>query len=340
MNFLEVARAFEAGDFAKLAELAERRLAQAPPQRNVTARRENGRRRPRGYADWRPQAKTRALLADIEGVLIEYADYLPLSVRQIFYRLVATKGYEKTEQAYNRLTEALVRARRARLIDFDLIRDDGVVTTSQDCYASPDAFWDATGERINGYRRDRQEGQPLRIELWCEAAGMLGQLDRIAANYSTPVYSAGGFVSLTGIRGIAARAVDRLVPTVLLHVGDHDPSGESIFEAMAADAAAFVEEDRIIQTLRIEPVRVALTAEQVVEHDLPTAPAKASDKRSASWEGGTCQLEALPPDLLATIVENAIREHVDLPRWEQQLEAEREDVAELRGLLPGPEARS
>jgi hypothetical protein len=44
-----------------------------------------------------------------------------------------------------------------------------------------------------------------------------------------------------GVRGIAARALGRDAPTILLHVGDLDPSGESIFEAMAADAAAFVE---------------------------------------------------------------------------------------------------
>lgn len=310
----------------------------ATRRRDVTARRENGRRRPRGYADWRPQAKTRELLAAVEEVLDEYRDHLPLSVRQIFYRLVATRGYEKTERAYNRLAEALVRARRARLIDFDLIRDDGVVTTPADYYAGADDFWDATADRINGYRRDRQDGQPVRIELWCEAAGMLEQLARVASRYSVPVYSAGGFVSLTGTRGIAKRASDRLVPTVLLHVGDLDPSGESIFEAMAADAAAFVEADRLIQTLRIDAERVALTPDQVVDYELPTAPAKASDGRSRRWKGETCQLEALPPDQLAEIVEDAIRARVDHGCLQRQIDAERQDVAELRGLMPGPEA--
>ena len=83
----------------------------------ITAGRENGRTRPRGYADWRPQAKTRVLLDQVNDVLVEYEDYLPLSVRQIFYRLVATRGYPKDERAYDRLAEALVRARRARIID-------------------------------------------------------------------------------------------------------------------------------------------------------------------------------------------------------------------------------
>lgn len=67
----------------------------------ITAGRENEHRRPRGYADWRPQQKTRELLAQVHGVLDEYADHLPLTVRQLFYRLVATVGYPKDERATN-----------------------------------------------------------------------------------------------------------------------------------------------------------------------------------------------------------------------------------------------
>jgi hypothetical protein len=94
----------------------------------ITAGRENGRARPKGYAPWRPHRKTRLLLEQVEGVIDEYADHLPLTVRQIFYRLVGQYGYEKTELAYNRLVEALVRARRAQMIDFNVIRDDGINT--------------------------------------------------------------------------------------------------------------------------------------------------------------------------------------------------------------------
>ena len=67
----------------------------------------------RGYAPWRPQAKTRKLLAQIREVLDEYEDHLPMTVRQIFCGLVATVDYPKTEQAYENLLEKLNRARRA-----------------------------------------------------------------------------------------------------------------------------------------------------------------------------------------------------------------------------------
>ena len=57
-------------------------------------------------------------------MLDEYADYLPLTIRQVFYRLVATREYEKSEPAYKRLMEMLGRARRGGVVPFDAIRDD------------------------------------------------------------------------------------------------------------------------------------------------------------------------------------------------------------------------
>jgi hypothetical protein len=43
--------------------------------------------RPRGFADWRPQRPTVERLAAIREILDEYQDYLPLTIRQVFYRL-------------------------------------------------------------------------------------------------------------------------------------------------------------------------------------------------------------------------------------------------------------
>jgi hypothetical protein len=305
---------------------------------DVTAGRDirPGRRRPRGYKAWNPRPQTLLLLEQVDCVLEEYSDFLPLTVRQIFYRLVGAHGYEKSELAYSRLAEALVRARRSRLIPFGWIRDDGVVTIANPYYESAESFWNAVGGQIKGYRRDRQHGQSFRIELWCEAAGMLAQLERIASRYSVPVYSAGGFASLSAVRQIVDRARERDQATVLLHVGDLDPSGESIFEAMTEDAQAFLSEDQIIGTQRIIPDRVALTAEQVVMYELETSPPKKSDGRSSGWAGGTCQLEALAPDVLAQLVELAILSWIDEDVLRRQVELEEQDRNELYRALPPP----
>jgi hypothetical protein len=267
-------------------------------------------------------------------VLEEYEDHVPLTVRQIFYRLVGLHAYEKTENAYARLSEMLVRARRAKLVPFDVIRDDGVVTYSSPWHRGPEDFWDETGRQIRRYRRDRQTGQRQFVELWCEAQGMAPQLARVADEFSVPVFGTGGFASLTAVRLIADRALGRDVQTVLLHVGDFDPSGESIFASIAEDAAAFVEADRVIGTQRIVAHRVALTADQVEDYELPTAPPKKSDSRSAKWHGEACQLEALAPDVLAGLVDDEIGSWFDYDRLQDEIEAEAEDRTVLMRALP------
>jgi hypothetical protein len=62
--------------------------------------------RPRGFIDnWRPQLKSLALLEKVDAIVAAYA--MALTIRQIFYRLVARYFYEKTEQAYDNLAELL-----------------------------------------------------------------------------------------------------------------------------------------------------------------------------------------------------------------------------------------
>jgi hypothetical protein len=282
------------------------------------------------------------VLGQVLEVLEEYAAHLPLTVRQIFYRLIGAYGYEKDNKAYKRLCEYLNRARRARLIGFDDIRDDGVSVLASRFYADPEGFWDEAVRRARSYRRDRQQGQRQYVELWCEAAGMMPQLQRVADEFSVPVYSSGGFVSASAVWEMRTHALAQSRPTVVLHVGDFDPSGASIFSAMTEDAAAFVEADRTLAVQRIIPVRLALTGAQIVQHQLPTAPPKESDKRTPNWlktpeaqlVGGTVQAEALPPDVLAAIVREGIEGWFDLDRLAVEVKAEERDRTGLLRALP------
>jgi hypothetical protein len=81
--------------------------------------------RVKGFASWKPQRRTEPLLLDIGEVLSEYRKYLPLTVRQVFYRLVS-KGYPKSEGFYDSVQDKCNRARRSGRIPFTSIRDDGV----------------------------------------------------------------------------------------------------------------------------------------------------------------------------------------------------------------------
>ena len=294
--------------------------------------------RPRGYIEnYTPQAKTRELLAQAQAVLDEYRQYWPLTCRQIFYRLVGVYDFDKSETAYSRLCHHLANARRARLIPFYAIRDDGVTSYRRDHFDDKDAFLRHVRYLGESYTRNKLADQDYHIEVWCEAAGMLPQLDDVAAPYSVRAYSSGGFDSLTAKKDLADRICRIEKPTVILHLGDYDPSGQSIFDTVAEDVAAFVEADRPHGYVTVEFERVALTLEQVRQYGLPTAPPKATDSRSKGWTGGTCQLEALPPDVIAGILKTAIERRIDWDQFRTDMQAqerEREEIQLL--LLTGP----
>ena len=119
---------------------------------------ERGRTRPRGFAPWSPRGDTLQLLEQVSAVLAEYRDHLPLTIRQIFYRLVGAHDYAKSEHSYARLCEHLNRARRARLISFDVIRDDGGVISAPDDWQSVEQFWVTVRVMAKNFTLDHSSG--------------------------------------------------------------------------------------------------------------------------------------------------------------------------------------
>jgi hypothetical protein len=288
---------------------------------------ERTRTRPRGFAPWSPRQETLELLARVNAVLGEYQDHLPLTLRQIFYRLVGAHGYEKTEQAYARLGEHLVRARRARLVPMEAIRDDGGTTITPNMWASGEEYLAAVRAQAGKLMLERTEGQKTRLVVTPEAAGMAPQLARVARPFGITVMSSGGFESLTEKYQFAEELAKDDRPAEILSIGDHDPSGVSMFAAYLEDVEAFTRNLGGEATF----TRLAVTPEQVREFNLPTAPPKPTDRRAFSGE--TCQAEALAPDVLAGILRDAIEARIDRRTLNRVLRRERAVRRELMEKL-------
>jgi hypothetical protein len=293
------------------------------------------RTRPRGLAAWNPTDASRELVDAVNGVLDDYQAQLPLTLRQVFYRLVAAAGYGKTEQAYERLGETVNRARRAGLIAFDAIRDDGVHALLPYGFGSAEEFLEWARENADVFEKDRQEGQAQYLELWVEAAGMAPMVAKIARDeYGVPVYSCGGFDSVTAKYQATRRMLERDTPTAVLHIGDYDPSGVSLFVAVAEDVAAMHNDlDAVAEPP--EFVRVAVLEEHITRYGLETAPPKKSDRRSVFTDTRTVQAEAFAPDQLQELVRASIVARIDLDQLARVVEEERAERARLGDLLDG-----
>lgn len=300
--------------------------------------------RAKGFSAWRPQKRTLTLLEDVEGVLGEYRRYLPMTVRQVFYRLVGL-GYPKTEDFYAKVQEMLNRARRSGRISFASIRDDGVSRRGGESefgyYESPQDYYDAHEELSNFYERSWHAEQPTAVTVLCEAEGMIPMIARTTGAYRIGVASSSGFDSLTAkyelYRDADYRYSEHDQRTVLLHLGDHDPSGVSLYESMAEDLEAFCDDRG--QSGLIEVRRVALLPEQITALGLLTKSedVKPTDDRSRGFiERGlepAAQLEAVPPDTLSEIVREAVEDALDMDILDASRERESAEYDEVQEKL-------
>lgn len=273
--------------------------------------------RPRGFIeDWNPRPHVANLVSFVQDILEVERDYLPLTLRQIFYRIVSQyigeqhNGFEfgKTEKHYKRLCESMNKARRAMWVSMDDIRDDGLTQRSN-------AGWDTKHQFLNYCRGqgdyftlDRQSDQERKIFIWCEAAGMVPQLIKAVQDYHIPVLSSGGFDSVTTKHNFAQQMAEH-DDALVLHLGDHDPSGVHMFGSLDEDVQRFWEHYGGGYGKRLEFRRLAVTPDQVMEMRLPTAPPKSSDNRS--FEGLTTQCEAIPPGELNKIAREAVEAEID-----------------------------
>jgi hypothetical protein len=227
-----------------------------------------------------------AALIAFAASIVESYDTL-VTLRQLFYRMVAALFLPNTTNAYKAFSKHTADARRRD--EFPDLLDRTRTIHRYTTFSSPD---DARKFIRTIYRRDRTEGQAVSLYLAVEKAGIVEQLQDWFGDLGIPILALGGYTSQTYVDHVIADVKAAGRPAVLLYAGDHDPSGEDI------------ERDFVARTGCWRHVRrVALTEEQVEEFQLPPQPGKETDSRAAAFEARhgrlvQVELDALPPDVL------------------------------------------
>jgi len=256
------------------------------------------------------------LLGQAAAIVREYDTRVTL--RQLFYRLVAVHLLPNTTNAYKALSRHTAEARRAG--NFPALMDRG--RTIHRYQTFPNAT-EARRWLSRTYRRDRTEGQPYSLYLGVEKAGIVEQLREWFGDLGVPVVPLGGYGSQSYVDEVAADVDKDGRPAVLLYAGDHDPSGEDIDRDFTARTDCWAE-------MR----RVALTATQVEQYRLPPNPGKQTDSPAAGFvarHGRLVQVEldALPPEILRDIYTQAVAAFWNDAAYQQALARE---VADRRAL--------
>ncbi len=274
-------------------------------------------------------------LADKTVALIEHAtailrDIQPATVRGVCYQLFTRRLIpDMGKNATDRVSRALTTARERGLIPWAWIVDETREIEHRPGWEDPEAFM---GTVWRAYRKDRWADQPARVMVVSEKGTVGGLLRPVIHAYGVPFGVYHGFGSATALNDLAERSVADHRPLTILYVGDHDPSGRVMSDQdIPARLARYGGEATI--------ARLAVTPEQIARHDLPTFSAhdKAKDARYRWFlerhGERCCELDALDPTLLRATVEDAIRQHLDLDRWERADAVEAVELASLREFL-------
>jgi hypothetical protein len=195
------------------------------------------------------------------------------------------------------------------------------------------ASWDDPAAYVRtvsrSYRRDFWTQQPTRVEVWSEKGTIRGVLAPLLDHYGVGFDPVHGFNSSTRVYNSAQD--DDGSELIVLYVGDYDPSGMYMSEHDLPDRLIEYGGDHI--TIK----RIALTREHLV--GLPPFPA--SDKKKDTrypWFvrnfGDRCwELDAMDPNDLRNLVEEAIQDEIEPIAWERCAVVEKAERESLRHVL-------
>lgn len=255
-----------------------------------------------------------------------------LSLRQLYYQFVARDLIENKDQSYKRLGDIIADARKAGLISWTAIEDRGRGI-------KPWLIEEDEQEVLNGIERqfalDYWERQNTYVEVWVEKDALSSVIERPCRRYRAPYMPCKGYLSASEAWRSGQRfrkAYEDGRRCVLIHLGDHDPSGIDMTRDNGDRVTVFSHHSEV------EVRRIALNMDQIEEFNPPPNPAKVTDSRAAdyierfgdtSWE-----LDALEPSELDRLISNELLSLIDPDIWEDT-EREEEERRQVLAALHG-----
>jgi hypothetical protein len=276
-----------------------------------------------------------AALQAIDRINAIVGEYLAmgydLTARQVHYQFVSRNWYRNTKANAKQLEGLISDGRIAGLVDWDAIRDRGRVTHSVSTW---DNMADYLQQLNDAYRRSKWKGQPRYVEVMVEKQALEGVLLPVCQRWEVPFTANKGYSSSSSLyeRGKYLQSMrDVEHHTVhVLYCGDHDPSGVDMTRDVQERLELFSDGPVTVH-------RVALNRDQVDHWALPENPAKMSDSRAGAYveEHGesSWELDAIPPLELAALVENAIKDLIDMPAWDAAVHAQDLERNQLQDIV-------
>jgi hypothetical protein len=277
--------------------------------------------RPRGSVS----AKTQRLRDAIYDLQYEHD---VMTVRQVFYALESRGEIPKTEPGYRAVQRQVLEMRKAGTIPWEFIADG---TRWQRKPETWDSAEDAAITMARTYRRDLWRAQSIRLEVWLEKDALAGVVAPVTDKWDVALMVSRGVSSATFLQTAiryADAAADHGIETIIYTLFDYDAGGARARKMIA---------DYFDQYATCSPtiLDLAVSREQIDAWELPTRPAKRTDPEAHKWGDVAVELDAIPPDRLRSLIDDAIIDAIDADAWAMQKTIEEEERRGLERLVRG-----
>jgi hypothetical protein len=281
------------------------------------------------------------------STIVEIAESIqPCSVRALAYqlfnrRLIRSMGKDDTQK----VSRLCLIAREEGSLPWEWIVDPTREEQKVPTWADPKAYGRAVQD---SYRRNKWAGQPVHVSVWSEKSTVEGTVRPVLEKYEVPFQVLHGWSGATPVWDAAQANLRRHQRTLILYIGDYDPSGMGMSEIdlpqrlarySSNDPSSEIDPElagRALAEVRLEIRRVALTRWDTVALGAATR-FPASDKKKDSrykWfvrsYGDWCwELDALSPNALRTRLESAIADELDRESWDRYVHAEEVELESI-----------
>ena len=269
----------------------------------------------------------------VKEVIEDLKDYLPLTLRQLYYRLVAAETIQNKRSRYTMLSKLVKNMRLAGLMSWNDITDRTRRLTDINGYMNKKDFIDIeVNNFLKYYSRNLTQGQNKMIELWVEKDALATIFEDVALEYSIRAVVCRGYQSTSFIKNYYDRAVSALADgkqPVILYFGDFDPSGIQMFEATKESL------ESEMGLYGVEYKRIALNINDIKNYKLPNEPeaVKKTDTRYNKFVEKyglyAVELDALHPSTLKKIAVDAVEMEFDMEIFEREKEKQALDFIDI-----------
>lgn len=260
------------------------------------------------------RASTREVALQARAICEQYrAAGYSLTLRQLYYRFVANGLIENTQKSYKRLGSIVNDARMCGIIDWNHLEDRTRDIEKRGQWDHPRDIIAAVAEQ---FHTDYWAQNDTHVEVWVEKEALADVVQQATWPYDVTSLACRGYMSQSEQWTAARRFLTYLYSgkrIVVIHLGDHDPSGIDMSRDNEERLRKFLEHDYGCELdWRFEFRRIALTMDQVRQYNPPPNPAKVTDSRFVQYEleygDESWELDALPPEVLTSLINDNLAE--------------------------------